>query len=195
MLYEEEPDYGPMVVIRLSADYNEGLVLSPVTRPRYDILTAKYTRTLLARQLCEDRLRKWPLQLSEFDEAVRMTALIDRRMAADFSSYVSYTSGYTYAGYGVGASGFGYYDETSVAWIVPHQKSPAVFWRKSDPNGEGRAMTWLNLHADALEDGLLDQEHFVWPVNNAETKELVVPDELVTVAVNKRGIRRRVGTY
>lgn len=195
--YEEEiQDYGPLTVIRLAANRDEGLVLAPVVRPRYDILTAMVSRTLLADQLIRDRLRKWPMQLSEFDEPVQMQCLVDRRAAEDFSTYVSFTNGYTYAGYGAGASGFGYDDDTTVAWIVPNKSNPAIFWRRKDPNGEGRIMTWLNLHADDMEDGVLSDEHYTWPDMNDEARELVEPQELKDLRPrHRRGGARRAGTY
>lgn len=191
----EQPDNGPLTVIRLTPCPERGLKLCPITRPLYDVLTYKYSRTLLAEQLSDGTLRKWPLRLSEFDSPAECTALIYRPMAADFSSYVQYTTGYTYAGYGMGAAGFGYDDWTTVAWVHPHRDCPVVFWRKSDPIGEGRVMTWLNHHADDMEDGLLGDEYYQWPTVSPETKELQIPDELVATFPVRGGGRRRVGSY
>lgn len=185
-----------LFLMRLCTAGADGLRLSPVTRKKLEYRLIDYSRALLAQQLIDEKLREFMLQMREFDVAVKCRALVQRTFAADFSGFVDMHEGYSYAGYGPGASGFGYDDPNTVAWVVPHDQAPAVWWRANDPLGSGRVMTWLNRCADDLEDGLIPAQNLIWPdQTDPELCEPDVPEEVLPGALSKSGKFRQLGRY
>jgi hypothetical protein len=164
-----------LYLMRFVRDPVRGLRLEDATRRELEYQLEEYCGLVLADQLMHHQLRKWVAQLQDFDDGVKVHCLVERGCAEILSDYFRVVDHYFYTPYGHGASGFGYASEETVAWLIPQEQAPAIFWRHNKPEDEGNVMAWIDMFQVHLENGF-DLEELDYPQATEESRELVVPE-------------------
>jgi hypothetical protein len=131
-------------VIRLEANEECGLAMEAVTRTEYEINIYNAICGALSLLIENDDVKQTKVRLTEIDRVVMVDAIINKRIARDFALHCATVNRYVYSPYGPGAFGFGYDSPSTLAWIVIHEKLPALLFRSNDNASVEAVNQWID---------------------------------------------------
>ena len=164
-----------LMLLRFRYDANVGLALEDMTRRAIEYEGLRYLGFQFGDQYLNKELSLYKLELTDYDEAVDMQAMVAERGLEELQDALAEVQGYKYTPLTQASEGFGYHSTTPV-WCIVARETPTLFWRHGDAKAHVAAMIWIEYYAKQLSAGDVKIGDVEWPEPDKHNMSPVIPE-------------------
>lgn len=183
-------------IFRMEVDDHFGLRREPVTCTEYELDVFNYCLAKIGALINKGSMKQMSVKLPDLNAQrvyeidvgekralVSLQALVPNRASGEdgFPTYAMCADGFDYSPYGPGASSFGFFCKTTIAWIVPHRDIPVLLFKATSADNVIAVEKFL--------DTICTLDAIPWPIKPAE-KTLIVPEAMTRTSVRPGAMRK-----